>query len=114
LEDFLHLNIALQIQGIHADDQNIKKVFVIPVTTDLRIRALEISEKLRNSGIFVEFEVMGRKVGKALQYANKINMDYVVLVGESELKTGSVALRDLAKHEQITIKIENLAKKIRE
>jgi len=108
------LNIALQIQGIHADDQNIKKVFVIPVTTDLRIRALEISEKLRNSGIFVEFEVMGRKVGKALQYANKINMDYVVLVGESELKTGSVALRDLAKHEQITIKIENLAKKIRE
>jgi histidyl-tRNA synthetase len=108
------LNIALQIQGIYVDDQNIKKVFVIPVTSDLRIRALEIAEKLRNSGIFVEFEVMGRKVGKALQYASKINMDYVVLVGESELKTGSVALRDLAKHEQITIKIENLAKKIRE
>jgi histidyl-tRNA synthetase len=108
------INLALQLQGIQVNDQNIKRVFVIPVSDDLGIKALEISEKLRNSGIFVEFEVMGRKVGKALQYANKINIDYVVLVGESELKTGSVVLRDLAKHEQTTIKIENLAKKIRE
>lgn len=106
------IKLALQLQCIPNSHQNIKRVFVIPVTTDLRIRALEISEKLRNSGIFVEFEVMGRKVGRALQYASKINMDFVVLVGESELKTDSVALRDLAKHEQITIKIENLAKKI--
>lgn len=108
------INLALQLQGIQVNDQNIKRVFVIPVSDDLGIKALEISEKLRNSGIFVEFEVMGRKVGKALQYANKINIDYVVLVGESELKTGSVVLRDLAKHEQTTIEIENLAKKIRE
>jgi histidyl-tRNA synthetase len=108
------INLALKIQGIHITDRNMKRVFVIPVTNDLRIRALEISEELRNSGTFVEFEVMGRKVGKALQYASKRNMDYVVLVGESELKTNSVILRNLAKHEQITIKIKNLAKKIRE
>lgn len=108
------INLAQKAQGINSTDRNIKKVFVIPVTTDLRISALEISEKLRNSGIFVEFEVMGRKVGKALQYASKNNMDFAVLVGDLELKTNSVVLKNLAKHEQITIKIDNLAKKIKE
>ena len=108
------INLALLLQGIPSNNQNIKRVFVIPVTNNLKMRALEISEKLRNSGIFVEFEVMGRKVGRSIQYASKLNMDYVVIVGELELKTDSVTLRDLGKHEQITIKIESLAKKIME
>ena len=108
------INLALQIQGISVEDQNLKRVVVIPVTKDLSMKALDISEKLRNSGIFVEFEVMGRKVGRALEYASKNNMVYVVLVGESELKTDSVTLRDLSKHEQITVKIENLSKKIKQ
>jgi len=108
------INLALQIQGISVEDQNLKRVVVIPVTKDLSMKALDISEKLRNSGIFVEFEVMGRKVGRALEYASKNNIVYVVFVGESELKTDSVTLRDLSKHEQITVKIENLAKKIKQ
>ena len=33
---------------------------------------------------------------------------------ESELKEDSVALRNLLKHEQVTVKLENLVKKIQE
>lgn len=108
------INLALQIQGVEAKDQKAKKIFVIPIGEDLRIKALNIVEELRNSGLFVEFEVMGRKMGKALEYANKCKMDYAVIVGKSELKEGSVALRNLVKHEQINVKLENLLKKIQE
>jgi histidyl-tRNA synthetase len=107
------INLALKVQDIKVKDQNLKKVLVIPITKDLIIKALIISEELRNSGLFVEFEVMGRKMGKAIEYANKSTMDYVVLVGRSELQTDSVVLKDLAKHEQMTVKIENLAMKIK-
>jgi histidyl-tRNA synthetase len=108
------INLALKLQGIKVKDQNLKRVLVVPITQDLKIKALSISEELRNSGIFVEFEVMGKKIGKALEYANKRHIDFVVLVGKSELKTNSVVLRDLANHEQVTVKIENLALKIKE
>lgn len=107
------INLALKIQDIEVKDQNLKRVLVIPITEDLRIKALTISEKLRNSGLFIEFEVMGRKTGKALEYANKCSMDYAVLVGRSELKTDSVVLKDLVNHKQMTVKIENLAMKIK-
>lgn len=108
------IRLALQIQKVPTQDHDLKKVFVIPVTENLKIKALEISEKLRQSGISTEFDVMDRKISKGLQYANKQNMDYIIIVGESELKNNSVALKDLAKHEQIIIKIENLVKKIKE
>ena len=108
------LNLALQIQGTEFRDKKAKKIFVIPISEDLRIKALKIAEELRNSGLFVELEVMGRKMGKALEYANKLKMDHIVIVGKSELKEGSVVLKNFAKHEQITVKLENLLKKISE
>ena len=51
----------------------------------------------------VEFEVMGRKMAKALEDADKRKVDYAVIVGERELKEGSVMLKNLAKREQTVV-----------
>jgi len=63
--------------------------------------------------VSVEFEVMGRKMAKALEDADRRKVDYAVIVGERELKEGAVVVRDLAKHKQITVEIKKLAEKIR-
>ena len=68
---------------------------------------------LRSSGVPAEFEVMGRKMRKALEDADKRKMDYAVIVGEREMDEGAVVVRDLAKHEQSTVKIRNLLEKIK-
>jgi histidyl-tRNA synthetase len=54
---------------------------------------------------------MGRKMGKALEDADKRKVDYAVIVGERELKEGAVMLRNLAKREQTIVPIKELAKK---
>jgi histidyl-tRNA synthetase len=61
----------------------------------------------------VEFEIMGRKMAKALEDADRRQMNYAVIVGERELKEGSVVVRDLAKREQTVVAIEKLSEKIR-
>jgi histidyl-tRNA synthetase len=61
----------------------------------------------------VEFEVMGRKMVKALEDADKRKADYAVIVGERELKEGAVMLRNLAKREQTVVPIKELAQKIK-
>jgi len=90
-----------------------KSVMVIPVKEELKGEALKISQTLREAGIPVEFEVMGRKMTKALEDADRRQLDYAVIVGEKELKQGSVVLRDLAKREQTVVATRKLTEKIK-
>jgi histidyl-tRNA synthetase len=68
---------------------------------------------LRKAGVGTELEVMGRKMARALEDADRRKVDYTVLVGEREMKEGKVAIRNLAEHEQKTVDIDNLAKILR-
>ena len=79
----------------------------------MKVEALKIAQMLRSSGVVVEFEIMGRKMGKALEDADKRKADYAVIVGERELKEGAVMLRNLAKREQTIVPIKELAEKIK-
>ncbi|MGB9959618.1 MAG: histidine--tRNA ligase [Candidatus Bathyarchaeales archaeon] len=105
--------LALQEQKALVKPHGDKRVMVVSVSETLSTEALRVSETLRAEGIPVEVEVMGRKVAKALETANRKGIAYVVLVGERELKEGAVTLRDMERKEQRTIKIEELSKAIR-
>jgi histidyl-tRNA synthetase len=105
--------LAMQMQKITVSTRKEKTAVVIPVKPELRAEALRISQRLRDAGISVEFEVMGRKMAKALEDADRRKLDYAVIVGERELDEDSVVLRNLAKHTQTTVKIVKLAEKIR-
>lgn len=86
---------------------------MIPVKPELRAETLKLAQMLREAGVSVEFEVMGRKMAKALEDADKRKVDYAVIVGERELKEGTVVVRDLAKREQATVDIAKLAEKLK-
>jgi len=105
--------LAMQTQKTALSTRREKTVVVIPVKQELKAEALKISQMLRETGISVEFEVMGRKMAKALEDADRRKVDYAVIVGEKELKEDAVVIRDMAKHEQTTIKIGRLTEKIR-
>ena len=105
--------LALQEQKVPIEARQEKTVMIISVSGVLNREALKISEMLRTEGIPVEIEVMGRKVAKALEDANRRGIAYVVIVGERELKEGAVTLRNMKRKEQSTVKIEELAKAIR-
>ena len=88
-------------------------IAVIPVNEEMKSEALRISQMLREAGITVNFEVMGRKMAKALEDADRRKADYAVIVGEKELKKGKVVVRDLAKRNQITMDLKELPDKFR-
>jgi histidyl-tRNA synthetase len=105
--------IALQTQKTILGGNGGKKVAVIPIIETLKSEALRIAQTLRSEGLTVEFEVMGRKMAKALEDADKRKVDYAVIVGERELKEGSVMLKDLSSRNQTTVPIKDLAAKIK-
>jgi histidyl-tRNA synthetase len=105
--------IALQTQKTVPAAKTEKKVVVIPITEALKSEALKIAQQLRAVGVTAEFEVMGRKMAKALEDADKRKVDFAVIVGERELKEGAIVLKDLANRQQTTIPIEKLIEKIK-
>jgi histidyl-tRNA synthetase len=100
--------LAMQEQKVMLKEARGKKVMVIPVGDETRAEALKISRRLTDAKIVVEFEVMGRKMSKALEDADRREIDYAVIVGKKELEEGKVSLKDLKKREQTTLRIEEL------
>lgn len=105
--------LALQTQNAFQEAEKQKRVVIIPVKEKLKIEALKISQMVRDAGVPVEFEVMGRKIAKALEDADRRKMDYAIIVGERELKKGAVVIRDLARREQSVVEIGKVVEKIR-
>jgi histidyl-tRNA synthetase len=104
--------IALQTQKTSFEGKSGKRVAVTPITEALKLQALKVAQQLRAAGIAVEFEVMGRKMAKALEDADRRKVDYAVIVGERELKEGAVMLRNLSKREQRVVPIAQLTQQI--
>ncbi len=105
--------IALQTQKTAHTAKTAKKVVVLPITETLKYEALRIAQQLRAVGVTVEFEVMGRKMAKALEDADKRKLDFAVIVGERELKEGAVMLKDLVNRQQSSVPIDKLVEKIK-
>jgi histidyl-tRNA synthetase len=96
---------------LKAEEEN--RVMVIPTKEELNGKALEISRMLRDADIPAEVEVMGRKMTRALEDADRRKMNYAIIVGERELREKAVVLRNLKKREQGTVKIGKIIEKIK-
>ena len=51
----------------------------------------------------VELELAGRKLKRALNYANKENIPYVLIIGEEELSTETVMLRNMKEGSEVKV-----------
>ncbi len=89
-------------------DVNIKeeKYLVVPLKKELIKDALKIAKMLRERGKKVEFEIMGRKLKKALEYANNRGISKVVIVGEKELKENKILIKDMETGKQELIDLQ--------
>ncbi|PFD34285.1 histidine--tRNA ligase [Bacillus cereus] len=95
---------ALQKQETTASTADL---FIIPLGTELQ--CLQIAQKLRaTTSLKVELELAGRKLKRALNYANKENIPYVLIIGEEEITTETVVLRNMKEGTEIKIPLSSL------
>ncbi len=85
------------------------RVFIAYLGDEAKEEAIKLASALRRAGIGV-IEALGDKSLKAqLRQANSLGVPYAVIIGEQELKTGTVILRDMTSAEQETIPLKELA-----
>jgi histidyl-tRNA synthetase (EC 6.1.1.21) len=70
-------------------------VYILTVSESLRDLAIQYAEDLRNEGLSVETDLAGRGFGSQLGYADSIDADKVVILGENDLQNDEVTLKDM-------------------
>ncbi|MCI8587770.1 MAG: histidine--tRNA ligase [Clostridia bacterium] len=99
-------------QIISAKNESISEVLVISMCEDYDMCA-KVASELRKDGINVQINIENQKVGKKFKYANNLNVKYVIIIGEDEIKNNVVTLKNMVTGEQETLKIEEAIKNIK-
>lgn len=94
---------------IKPEKQTPSEVLVVTLDNDLEF-ALEVANRLRETGIKTEVYTEEDKLKKKLNYANKIGVPYVAIIGEDEIRQRRVALKNMKTGEQESLTIEEIVK----
>ena len=70
-------------------------VYIAALTDEVRIPAYILADLLRSKGISCDIDISNRSLKAQMKYANKINARYSITIGEDELKSGMVTLKDM-------------------
>ena len=79
-------------------------VMIVTLDDDLDF-AIEVATTLREAGIKTEVYTEDEKFKKKLNYANKLGVPYVAIIGEDEIKMKKVALKNMKTGEQVEKKL---------
>ena len=76
------------------------------------VECLPIIQKLRKVGIISEIYPDSTKIKKQMTYANNKSFNYVVMIGEDEIKTGLISVKDMSNGLQENVTINDFIKKL--
>ncbi|WIV13296.1 histidine--tRNA ligase [Proteiniborus sp. MB09-C3] len=85
-------------------------ILIIPVGTEKE--SLKLAWDLRKQGIKVDIEMSGKKLNKSLNAANKKGIPYVIVLGQEEIQSGRVTIKDMLKGESIEVSVSEIKEKI--
>jgi histidyl-tRNA synthetase len=84
------------------------RVLVTIFNPDLQGLALKVAQQLRSAGINTELYPDTDKLDKQFKYADKKGISYALVVGEEEVRNGTVTLKNLATRQQVTGQLPEL------
>ncbi len=102
------LLIRLAENGVEIPDETKADIYIAPLGVAAQNAAQAIAFKLRGVGIKVETDHMGRGLKPQMKYSDKIGAAYTLVLGDSELETGNIRLKNMETGEQTDWKLDNL------
>ena len=94
---------------ISVDKQSIADVLVISMDNNYE-KCAQIASTLRQNGLKVQVDFEDKKIAKKFKYADKLNINYVIVIGEDEIKNNVVTIKNMSTGEQNTVTLEESIK----
>lgn len=102
----------LREAGIVAGSRStLTQILVIPFEGYTQ-NAIKAANTLRENNIVAEVFMEEVKMAKKLGYANKLNIPYVIIIGEDESKTGQLTFKNMITGEQLKLSLSEIVSKL--
>ena len=100
--------LAAEAEGVIASDAFVSDLFIIPLGEAAKVQALTIAADLRKANKVVEIAFGDRALKGAMKGADKSGATYVIVLGESEISSGTVELKEMKTGQTRSVKIDSL------
>ena len=81
-------------------------LLIIPMRT--KIESLKIANSLRERNINVVIEMSDRKLKKILESADKKKIPYVIIIGDNEVSSGKLEIKDMMNNQKVIMEIRDI------
>ena len=88
-----------ELNLIKTAQKSLTRILIIPIVKDLT-EPIKLANKLRKEGINTEIYLNDKKLKTKFKYADKLNIPYVIVIGEDEIKNKKVKLRNMETGEE--------------
>ena len=86
------------------------EIFIAYLGDEAKLEAVKLVSTLRRDGIAVTMAIGDRSLKAQLRQANSLGSDYVAIIGEEEVKSGTITLRNMITGEQQVVSPSALGK----
>ena len=88
-----------ELNLIKANKKSISDVLIIPMVEDLKMPT-NLANRLRNIGINTEIYLNNKKLKAKMKYADKLEIPFVIVIGEDEILSNSVKVKNMETGEE--------------
>ena len=96
-----------ELNLINANKKSVADVLIIPMVEDLTV-PISLATNLRNNGVKTEIYLNNKKLKAKFKYADKLQIPYVIVVGEDEVTANKFKLKDMISGEEKELSFEEI------
>jgi histidyl-tRNA synthetase len=100
--------LAAEAEEVIGSDSFVSDLFIVPLGESAKLQALTIATSLRGRGKRVEIAFGDRALKGAMKGADKSGATYVIVLGDAEISSGTVELKEMKSGTGTSVKIDSL------
>ena len=101
------LIIAMEESGIPFPAAPKCNLSIVTAGENALLKALELSADLRSQGYSVNIDTVGRSIKAQMKFANKLNSEFTVVIGDNELENGVAMLKCMEDGTQTVVSLDS-------
>lgn len=102
------LLLRLLEQGVEIPKSDNPEIYIVPLGEAAKAEAQKLVFMLRRGGIAAETDYMGRGLKPQMKYADKIGAKYTLVLGDDEINTGKIRIKNMQSGNETETEINKL------
>ncbi|MBQ8151496.1 MAG: histidine--tRNA ligase [Firmicutes bacterium] len=106
------LLLTMEACGFEIPEPAGAEVFIAVMGDEAKAAGLKLMSEMREAGISVQMDVMGRNLKNQFKFANRIGAAKTIVIGADEIASNKFAIKDMESGEQVEVPMEKIIEEV--